>query len=153
MAKYQGMQKFVGLSGLVWQISSIQLLSPFYVLQVGYQNIKDVSWQNIRACKNLSGYQVWFGRYRHYSYFLRFTFYRLGTKTKKIHHGKILGHAKHCLVIFFGLVDIVIIATIGVLRFTGQSPKQKSQTVPKYLGMQKVLVLSGLVWQISPYLS
>ena len=45
----------------------------------------------------------------HYSYYWRFTFYRLVTKTNKIHHGKILGHAKNCLVISFGLVDIVII--------------------------------------------
>ena len=42
-----------------------------------------------------------------------------------MHHGKILGHAKNCLVISFGLEDIVIIATIGVyvLRFGHQNKK------------------------------
>ena len=102
------------------------------MLQVGHQNKKVILYQNIRACKRIWCYQVWFGRYRHYSYFLRFTFYGLGTKTKKIHHGKILGHAKNCLVIRFGLVDIIIIATFSVLRFTGWVPKQKRCITPKY---------------------
>ena len=74
--------------------------------------------------EGLDCYHFWFKRYRRFSYFRRFTFYRLVVKTKKMHHGKISGHAKNWIVITFGLKDIAVLATFTILRLTGWSSKQ-----------------------------
>ena len=71
----------------------------------------------------MCSYLAWFGRYRYYR---RFTNYRLVTIRKQLDCTKILALAKGFGVIRFGLVDIAVIAIIGVMYITGWSPKQNS---------------------------
>ena len=52
-------------------LEDIVIIATIDVLQFGHQNKKVMSFQNIRACKRIWCYQVWFGRYHHYSYYIK----------------------------------------------------------------------------------